>query len=98
MVVALLPPAPKAEQVHTESTAKKPEPYQDQALFWRRGELRRQLETPLATTMAVKAPKIDAVAPAEAKRIDELTLEHLYTYDHIQQQDGSIYLVLKRPS
>lgn len=98
MVVALLPPAPKAEQVHTESTSKKPEPYQDQALFWRRGELRKQLETPLATTMAVKAPKIDAIAPAEAKRIDELTLEHLYTYDHIQQQDGSIYLVLKRPS
>ena len=103
MVVALLPPAPKAEQVHTEPVArsakgKEPEPYQRQALFWRRNELRKQLESPLATTMALRAPKIDAVAPAEAKRIDRLTLENLFTYKHIQQQDGSIYLVLDRPS
>jgi hypothetical protein len=105
MVVALLPPAPKAEQVHTEPVARSaagkkvaPDPYQRQALFWRRADLRKQLETPLTTTMALKAPKIDSVAPAEAKRIDRLTLDNLYTYDHIQQQDGSIYLVLDRPS
>ena len=73
-------------------------PYQPQALFWRRSELRKQLETPLATTMAVKAPKLDTLAPAEAKRIDRLTLDHLFTFEHIQQQDGSIYLVLDRPS
>ena len=48
----------------------KPKPFQPQALFWRRADLRKQLATPLATTMAVKAPK----------------------------QDGSIYLVLDRPS
>jgi len=105
MVVALLPPAPKADQVHEDPQARtaagkkaKPEPFQPQALFWRRADLRKQLETPLSTTMALKAPKLDAVAPAEARRIDELTLHHLYTFDHIQQQDGSIYLVLDRPS
>ena len=105
MVVALLPPAPKAEQVHIDPQARtaggkkaKVEPFQRQALFWRRSELRRQLETPLATTLALKAPKIDSVAKPEAKRIDDLTLEHLYTYEHIQQQDGSIYLKLDRPS
>jgi len=105
MVVALLPPAPKAEQVHIDPQARtakgkkaKAEPFQRQALFWRRNELRRQLETPLATTLALKAPKIDSLAKPEAKRIDDLTLEHLYTYEHIQQQDGSIYLKLDRPS
>ena len=105
MVVALLPPAPKVEQVHEDPQARtakgekaKPERFQRQALFWRRADLRRQLANPLSTTMALKAPKLDAVAPAEAKRIDALTLDHLYTYDHIQQQDASIYLVLDRPS
>ena len=105
MVVALLPPAPAAEQVHKDPQARtaegkkaKPEPFQAQALFWRRADLRKQLETPLATTMAVTAPGIDTVEPSEAKRIDELTLDNLYTFDHIQQQDGSIYLVLDRPS
>ena len=48
--------------------------------------------------MATKAPKIDALAAQEAKRIDKLTLSNLFTYEHIQQQDGSIYLVLDRPS
>ena len=105
MVVALLPPAPKAEQVHTDPQGRdakgkkvEQEPYQRQALFWRRTDLRKQLETPLATTLAVRAPKLDGVAPAEARRIDRLTLGNLYTYEHIQQQDGSIYLVLDHPS
>ena len=105
MVVALLPPAPKAEQIHTEPEGRdaagkkvKPKPFQPQALFWRRSDLRKQLATPLSTTLAVKPPRIDAVEPAEAKRIDKLTLDNLYTFDHIQQQDGSIYLVLDRPS
>jgi len=104
MVVTLLPPAPKAEQVHPKKagakTAKKPaaEDFQRQALFFRPGDLRKQLERPLAETMATKAPKIDALTGPEAKRIDKLTLSNLFTYEHIQQQDGSIYLVLDRPS
>ena len=105
MVVALLPPAPKAEQVHIQPAARdarghevKPKPYQPQALFWRRDDLRKQLATPLVTTMALKAPRIDTVAAPEAKRIDKLTLDNLYTFEHIVQQDGSLYLVLERPS
>jgi len=100
MVVALLPPAPPAEQVHPSKRKKgaKPEPYQRQALFFRPGDLRKQLEKPLATTMATTAPRIDGVARDEAKRIDKLTLPNLFTYEHIQQQDGSLYLVLDRPS
>jgi hypothetical protein len=100
MVVALLPPAPRAEQVHPKKLKKgaKPEQYQRQALFFRPGDLRKQLEQPLAATMATTAPSIDGVARDEAKRIDKLTLPNLFTYEHIQQQDGSIYLVLDRPT
>ena len=100
MVVALLPPAPRAEQVHPKKLKKgaKPPDFQRQALFFRPGDLRKQLEKPLATTMATTAPKIDGIARDEAKRIDKLTLPNLFTYEHIQQQDGSIYLVLDRPS
>ena len=100
MVVALLPPAPRAEQVHPKKLKKgaEAEEFQRQALFFRPGDLRKQLEQPLATTMATSAPKIDGVGRDEAKRIDRLTLPNLFTYEHIQQQDGSIYLVLDRPS
>ena len=99
MVVALLPPAPRAEQVHPKAKkgAKHPA-VQRQALFYRPGDLRKQLERPLATTMALTAPRIDALDGPEAKRIDRLTLSNLFTYEHIQQQDGSLYLVLDRPS
>ena len=101
MVVALLPPAPKAEQVHPKTkvkAAKKADAFQRQALFFRPGDLRKQLERPLAETMAVKAPKIDALAGGEAERIDKLTLSNLFTYVHHQEQDGTFYLLLDRPS
>ena len=100
MVVALLPPAPRAEQVHPRAARKgaKPPAYQPQALFYRPGDLRKQLERPLATTMATKPPAIDQLDGEEAKRIDRLTLSNLFTHRYIQQQDGSIYLVLDRPS
>jgi hypothetical protein len=101
MVVALLPPAPRVEQVHPKRKgrkAAKPEAFQRQALFYRRGELRDELKEPLAKTLATKAPRLDELSREEAKRIDRLTLKHLYTYVHHQEQDGSVYLLLDRPS
>ncbi len=107
MVVALLPPAPRAEQFHPKpksaaarkaAKSSKPEAYQRQAIFFQRGELRKQLERPLEVTMATKPPRIDGLDRKEAKRIDELTFSNLFSYEHIQQQDGSLYLVLDRPS
>jgi hypothetical protein len=100
MVVTLLPPAPRAEQVHPKKAGKKAddEAYQPQALFYRPGDLRKQLERPLATTLATKAPAIGELDGAEAERVDKLTLSNLFTHRYIQQQDGSIYLVLDRPS
>ena len=101
MVVTLLPPAPKVEQVHPKAKpakAAQAEPYQRQALFYRPGDLRKQLRAPLARTMAVEPPQPDELSRTEAKRIDRLTLPNLFTHRYIQQQDGSIYLVLDRPS
>ena len=99
MVVTLLPPAPRAEQVHRDRTRKDDLPaLQKQALFFRPGDVRKQLERPLASTMATKAPSLSKLDRAEAKRIDKLTLPNLFTYEHVQQQDGRIYLVLDRPS
>jgi hypothetical protein len=100
MVVTLLPPAPKVEQVHPKAKPAKAaaEPYQRQALFYRPGDLRKQLRAPLERTMAVEPPKPDELSRTEGKRIDRLTLPNLFTHRYIQQQDGSIYLVLDRPS
>jgi hypothetical protein len=99
MVVTLLPPAPRAEQVHRDRTDEDDLPaLQKQALLFRPGDVRKQLERPLASTMATEAPAPGELRGAEAERIDKLTLPNLFTYEHIQQQDGSIYLVLGRPS
>ena len=103
MVVALLPPAPREEQVHPKpkngkANAAKTEDYQDQAIFFRPGDLKQELAVPLSVTMAPKPPKIDDLGGEEARRIDTLTLSNLFTYDRVQQQDGRAYLVLERPS
>jgi hypothetical protein len=104
MVVALLPPAPKAEQVHPKpkggkaKAAAKAPAYQEQAIFFRPGDLKQELAVPLSATMAPKPPKLDELTGEEARRIDTLTLSNLFTYDRVQQQDGRAYLVLERPS
>ena len=89
MVVALLPPAPKTEQFHPKpktaaaraaAKARKPEPYQRQALFYRPGDLRKQLKRPLELTMATEPPKIDALTRPRGqadRRPDALEPLHL---------------------
>ena len=51
-----------------------------------------------ATAALRQRPDGWAARPVFFYGFDDLTLEHLYTYEHIQQQDGSIYLKLDRPS
>jgi hypothetical protein len=107
MVVTLMPPAPKVEQVRPKpkgkraakaaAKAKKPR-YQTQALFYRPGDLKSQLQVPLKVTLADKPPAIDALRGAEARRVDSLTLSNLFVYSRGQGQDGHFYLVLERPS
>ena len=103
MVVMLLPPATdKDERVgkadaKQAKAAKKPEP-QRQALFYRPGDLKPQLQVPLKFTMALTPPAIDAFGGEEARRVDSLTMSNLFEWARAQGQDGRAYLVLERPS
>lgn len=64
-------------------------------LFFRKSDLREQLRQPLAETIP-PVPRItpDTLKPAEAKRIDALTGNHVYEYKFQQAGDGSPILVL----
>jgi len=105
MVVTLLPPAPKAEQIIPKPNGRaakddddeKPSKFQSQALFYRPGDLLSQLRVPLRHTMAVKAPPLDRLKGEEAARIDSLTMSNLFEFARRQGQDGRAYLVLERP-
>ena len=108
MVVTLLPPAPKVEQVHPKPKGKKAaakaakarakEPrYQEQAMFYRPGDLKPQLEVPLKFTMNPRTPTIAGFRGEEARRVDSLTLSNLFEYVRQPGQDGRAYLVLQRP-
>jgi hypothetical protein len=106
MVVTLMPPAPKAEQIHPKPKGKKAAAaaakaksprYQEQAIFYRPGDLKPQLEVPLKFTMNPTPPTIKSLAGEEARRVDSLTLSNLFEYVRQPGQDGRAYLVLHRP-
>lgn len=105
MVVTLMPPAPKVEQVHPKlkgkaaakaARAKEPS-LQEQAIFYRPGDLKPQLEVPLKFTMNPATPTINRFKGEEARRVDSLTLNNLFEYVRQPGQDGRAYLVLQRP-
>jgi hypothetical protein len=108
MVVAILPPAPKAEQVRPEpkngakkAKAKKKDKtprFQQQAIFYRPGDLKPQLQVPLKFTMATSPPPLGKLPGEEARRVDSLTLSNLFEYVRQPGPDGRAYLVLSRPS
>ena len=103
MVVTLLPPAStKAERIgkaaQARKAAKKAAEPQRQALFYRPGDLKPQLQVPLRFTMAQTPPEIDKLAGEEARRVDSLTMSNLFEWARAQGQDGRAYLVLERPS
>jgi hypothetical protein len=92
MVVTLLPPPPD------EATASTPPP--TQAIFYRPGDLEPELEVPLTSTIAPATPRpetLSTTAPA-SMRIDELTRGNLFEASFQQGQNGSAYLVLRRPA
>ena len=102
MVVTLLPPASgKDERIGAtpaKAAAKKRDEPQAQALFYRPGDLKPQLQVPLKFTMALSPPAIDRFRGEEARRIDSLTMSNLFEWGRAQSQDGRAYLVLERPS
>lgn len=91
LVVALLPPAPpKADEPPASSQA-------TSALFFRPGDLERQLEAPLRTTIPLRTPRPEAIPGAEGQRIDQLTERNFFLASFQQAQDARAFLVLDRP-
>jgi hypothetical protein len=94
MVVALLPPPKPAEGETAQEAAQKNPP---QAIFYRPGDLKGQLQVPLGKTVPAKAPTPDTIPAGEANTIDALTLSNLFVADFTQTQDLRAHLVLQRP-
>jgi hypothetical protein len=93
IVVALLPPQPP-----TAATAALQQPPKTQALFFRPGDLRGQLDVPLRATIPPQTPRPETLAlgSEEARRIEDLTRSNLFLASFQQSQDTSAFLVLDR--
>jgi len=95
MVVALLPPPKPADgETAEQALAKNPV----QALLYRPGDLKGQLQVPLGATVPAKAPTPDTIPAKEATTIDALTLSNLFLSTFRQTQDLRAHLVLQRPT
>jgi hypothetical protein len=91
-VVTLLPPA-----VPSGKTAKKAKP-QLQAVYYRPGDLKPQLESPLEQTLDPGRLAPDKLSSIEKRRIDALTMPNLFLVSYQLAQNQLPYLVLDRPS
>jgi hypothetical protein len=91
MVVALLPVSDKKAKPRDTGQAEL------QAVFYRPGDLKRQLQSPLSTTLSTRTKlKPSSLEAAEAALIDRLTKGKVFTATFQQQPDGQLYLVLAR--
>jgi hypothetical protein len=89
MVVALLPPAPpKKGEAATDGPT--------QALFYRPGDLKPELDKPINTTIAPATPRPETIGGGEAREIDGLTKPNLFEASLQQGQNGKAFLVLSR--
>jgi hypothetical protein len=91
MVVALLPVSDRRPKPKAGAQAEL------QAVFYRPGDLQRQLKSPLAATLDTRTKlKPSSLPAAEAAQIDKLTRRNVFTATFQQQPDGQLYLVLAR--
>ncbi len=98
MVVTLLPPravTPKEQAAIAAGEQDKPPV---QAVFYRPGDLKPQLQVPLGFTVPSATPKPDAIGASESRKIDSLTLSNLFSARITVAQDQKPYLVLERAS
>ncbi len=79
-VVTLLPPPPPGTTASASPTpAGTPEPSTSRnAIFYRPGDLKPQLQVPLGMTLSAKAPTPDNLNASEASSIDTLTLSNRF--------------------
>jgi hypothetical protein len=97
MVVTLLPPPPPDPSTDATTAAAKSAPPL-QAVFYRPGDLKSQLQVPLGVTVPAAAPHPDTIPSGEGRRIDSLTLSNLFKATFQQTQDLKAYIVLDRSS
>jgi hypothetical protein len=93
MVAVMMPPIPQKEG---EGDSEQPQ-LQQQALFFRPGDLLPQLQVPLTDTLASQTVSPKRITPQESSRIDSLTLGNLFIADFQQAQDATAYLLLQEP-
>jgi hypothetical protein len=94
MVAVLLPQTP----VEASSTAQATQTAgQRRAVFYRPGDLLGELQVPLDRTLSAKTPTPTTMAPAEAERVDSLTLRNLFLASVQPLQADQNYLVLVEP-
>jgi hypothetical protein len=93
LVVALLPPKPPDKK---KAAASVTEDSPTQALFFRPGDLKPQLEIPLGATIPPRTPRPETMPAPEARRIDALTRGNLFLASFQQGQDQRAFLVLDR--
>jgi hypothetical protein len=100
-VVALLPPTnPKASAKASKGAAKKAaatEKPQQQAVLYRAGDLRRELESPLSRTLRPERLTPDSLSSTDLHRIDTLTLSNLFLASYQLAPDQRLFLLLARP-
>jgi hypothetical protein len=96
MVVALLPPPPPEKGATAAATAQVP----TQALFYRPGDLKGELDVPLQATIAPRTPRPEtmSLSGSEGRKINALTRSNLFEASFQQGQDAHAFLVLDRPS
>jgi hypothetical protein len=94
MVMTLLPPPPPKENADGTPATTPTAP--TQAVFYRPGDLKGQLQVPLGKTVPAKAPTPDTIPAAEARTIDSLTLSNLFQATPQQTRDLRAYMVLDR--
>jgi hypothetical protein len=77
-VVTLLPPPPP-ESDAAAAAAATPDPSATRnAIFYRPGDLKPQLQVPLGATLSAKAPTPDNLNASEASAIDTLTMSNRF--------------------
>ena len=91
-VVALLPPKrPRSTRAGTP-----PPPVQ--ALFFKPGDLRRELDRPLRLTVSGTPPDPKTIEPGEAGAITRMTRPNTFLASFVQGQNAELFLVLDRPT
>ena len=88
MVAVLLPQSPASSGTASRQT---------RAVFYRPGDLLPQLQVPLGDTLSPKTPTPATMAPAEAVRVDDLTLRNLFLASIQPLEADQNYLVLVEP-